>query len=132
MSSDLRQDDERHYYAIAQKRRFLLPYCERRVEIQSSVDRHGARFVITDEGPGFDTKTLLSPIDDEEVLKVGGRGMLLIRAFMDEVQHNDLGNRITLIKRHFPGPVTGSRPLAEESCPSGTRYGEPHEVRETK
>ncbi len=102
VSSELRQDDERHFYAMAQRRRFITPYRDRRVKVHSTVDRQGARFVISDEGPGFDTTSLLRPIQEEDVLKVGGRGMLLIRAFMDEVRHNDRGNRITMTKRHSP------------------------------
>ena len=34
---------------------------------------------------------------------VGGRGLLLIRTFMDEVRFNPVGNRITLVKRREPG-----------------------------
>ena len=104
VGSDLRQEDERHFYALAQERRLMTPYCERHVEVHSSVDRRAARFTINDEGPGFDTSTLLRPVDEEGVLKIGGRGMLLIRAFMDEVQHNEAGNRITLTKRHSSWP----------------------------
>ena len=37
---------------------------------------------------------------DEQVLDVGcGRGLMLIRTFMDHVEHNAAGNQITLIKR---------------------------------
>ena len=32
-------------------------------------------------------------------MRIGGRGMLLIPTFMDEVAHNPTGNRITLVKR---------------------------------
>ena len=38
-------------------------------------------------------------IDPEDLMRVGGRGLLLIRAFMDDVQYNEVGNRITMIKR---------------------------------
>jgi anti-sigma regulatory factor (Ser/Thr protein kinase) len=31
--------------------------------------------------------------------RVSGRGLLLIRTFMDEVRFNDRGNEITLVKR---------------------------------
>jgi DNA-binding NarL/FixJ family response regulator len=108
VSSELRQEDERQFYALAQRRRQTAPYSERRVEVHSSVDRHGARFVIRDEGPGFDTTALLRPIDEESLLRVGGRGLLLIRAFMDEVQHNESGNSITLIKRQAPAAARGA------------------------
>ena len=31
-------------------------------------------------------------------MRVGGRGLLLIRTFMDEVTHNEKGNVITMVK----------------------------------
>ena len=106
VSSELRQEDERRFHALARLRRSLRPYCDRKVEVHSTVDRQGARFVISDEGPGFDTASVLPASDETNVLKVGGRGMLLIRAFMDEVQHNETGNRITMIKRHTSCPLS--------------------------
>ncbi|HVW03267.1 MAG TPA: ATP-binding protein [Planctomycetaceae bacterium] len=35
----------------------------------------------------------------ENLLRTSGRGVLLIRTFMDEVHYNSRGNEITLIKR---------------------------------
>jgi anti-sigma regulatory factor (Ser/Thr protein kinase) len=50
---------------------------------------------------------LLGRPDDRAVNKrssIGGRGLLLIRTFMDSVTHNQSGNEITLVKRgkHLP------------------------------
>jgi anti-sigma regulatory factor (Ser/Thr protein kinase) len=42
---------------------------------------------------------LRDPTDPENLERAGGRGLLLINAFMDDVQHNSTGNEITLIKR---------------------------------
>ena len=39
------------------------------------------------------------PTDPANLERVGGRGLLLIRTFMDEVTFNDRGNQITLVKR---------------------------------
>jgi anti-sigma regulatory factor (Ser/Thr protein kinase) len=37
---------------------------------------------------------------------IGGRGLFLIRLFMDEVRHNERGNEITLIRRRqAPAPA---------------------------
>jgi anti-sigma regulatory factor (Ser/Thr protein kinase) len=99
ISSELRHDDERYYYALAEKRRFMPPYRDRQIAIHVLVDRHMACFEITDEGPGFDTSSLDRPIEEEDLLRIGGRGMLLIRAFMDEVRHNSSGNQISMTKR---------------------------------
>ena len=45
------------------------------------------------------TSSLYDPTEDENLERAGGRGLLLINAFMDEVSHNDEGNEITLVKR---------------------------------
>lgn len=99
VSSDLRQEDEREFYGLAARRRSEHPYRDRHIKIEAKLDRESATYVIEDEGPGFDTSSLDKPIDPEDLMRVGGRGMLLIRTFMDEVSHNSTGNRITLVKR---------------------------------
>jgi CheY-like chemotaxis protein len=99
VSSDLRQDDEREFFKLAKLRRDLEPYRDRRIHVEAKLDRGEATYLIEDEGPGFDTSTLDRPIDPEDLMRIGGRGMLLIRTFMDEVSHNKTGNKITLVKR---------------------------------
>lgn len=84
----------------AQQRREQAPYCDRRVELHSFLDRDEARFVIRDEGTGFDHAELPDPHHEPEFLTASdGRGVVLMRAFMDEVSFNDSGNEVTLIKR---------------------------------
>jgi len=60
-----------------------------------------AVFVISDGGAGFDPAALPDPTDPANIAKVSGRGILLMRAFMDEVRFRKLnpGTEITLIKR---------------------------------
>ena len=99
VSSDLRQVDEREYYDLAERRRRQAPYRDRQVQVHARFERNEATYTIRDEGPGFDTSSLDRPIELEDLMRVGGRGMLLIRTFMDEVVHNAQGNEITLVKR---------------------------------
>ncbi len=59
-----------------------------------------ARFVIRDEGRGFDHATL--PSDLSELLSSDdrqGRGLTHIRLFVDDVAFNERGNEITLVIR---------------------------------
>jgi CheY-like chemotaxis protein len=98
VSSDLRQDDERLFFNEAEIRREQSPYQNRMIDVHFRIGRDFASFVIRDEGPGFDTTTLDRPIEPEDLLRVGGRGFLLIRSFMDEVSHNAAGNEITMLK----------------------------------
>ena len=61
--------------------------------------RHIAAFAIEDQGPGFDVAKVPDPTCPENLFRVGGRGLLLIRSFMSSVHFNERGNKITLVKR---------------------------------
>jgi serine/threonine-protein kinase RsbW len=56
---------------------------------------------IADEGTGFDASRIPDPLAPENLLRSSGRGVFLMRAFMDEVNFRQLspGTEITLIKR---------------------------------
>ncbi len=100
VSSDLRQtDDGKPYVDLIAKRKTEKPYCDRRVFVRLHATTNEATFVVRDEGPGFDPSSLVDPTDPENLEKAGGRGLLLINAFMDEVKHNKVGNEITMVKR---------------------------------
>lgn len=106
--SSLRQtDDERPFYDLAEQRRHLPPYRDRMIYVESRVDLESATYRIRDEGPGFDTSALSKPLDPEDMTRIGGRGLLLIRAFMDEVVHNPAGNEIVLKKAAPRPPARG-------------------------
>jgi len=103
VSSDLRQDDERVFYAEADRRRLLPTYAARRLHVRAALTPEAAVYTVRDEGPGFDASKMRAPIDTDDLMRIGGRGLLLIRTFMDEVTHNPAGNEITLVKRR-PSP----------------------------
>ena len=104
VSSELRQaDDGKDYYDLVRKRKAESPYCDRSVFIRLDVSPSEAKFFIRDEGSGFDPGKLCDPTDPENLEKAGGRGLLLINAFMDKVSHNQSGNEITMIKRKAIG-----------------------------
>ena len=56
---------------------------------------------VGDQGKGFDSETIPDPLAAENLLRTSGRGVFLMRAFMDEVHFRQLspGTEITLIKR---------------------------------
>jgi len=61
-------------------------------------DRDAARFVIGDDGPGFDTSLFNRPVQTEDLARIGGRSLLLIRTFMDQVTFNSTANQISMVK----------------------------------
>ena len=99
VSSELRQQGDEPYYRLADERCQQSPYRDRQVHFTYELSRSEAVFSIRDEGPGFDPSTLPDPTDPSNLGKVGGRGLLLIRTFMDEVTFSKTGNQITLVKR---------------------------------
>jgi serine/threonine-protein kinase RsbW len=77
---------------------------EKRVKL--SFEQSGGNLVITirDEGQGMNPEEVPDPLAPENLMKQSGRGIFLMRAFMDDVKFRKLepGTEITLIKR-VPG-----------------------------
>lgn len=69
------------------------------VRIRAELTPHEARFTIEDEGEGFDRTKVPDPRDPANLFKTSGRGVLLIHNIMDDVEYNELGNRLTMVKR---------------------------------
>lgn len=65
-------------------------------------DRAGSLIItVSDEGRGIRPEEIPDPLVPENLLKTSGRGIFLIRSFMDEVQFRSLdpGTEITMTKR---------------------------------
>lgn len=99
ISSELKLRDDNSFADAIEHHRMSESYKDRVVTIDVSLTPEEGRFVIMDEGPGFDVDSLPNPLDPENLLKPSGRGMMLIHAFMDSVEFNDAGNQICLIKK---------------------------------
>jgi len=68
-------------------------------------DSPGIAIRVRDQGPGFDPMTLLDPRMPENVLKSNGRGIFLIRAFMDTMvlrRAAEGGMEMVMVKRVRP------------------------------
>ena len=74
-----------------------------RVEVTIKLEEVSVR--VTDQGVGFDPRTVPDPTLPANISKSGGRGIFLMKALMDEVQFNDRGNSVTLVLR-FEGEAT--------------------------
>ena len=127
LDSELRQEDEQLFFDLGESRKLIWPYCDRRVHVVASLGDERVQFVIRDEGPGFDHQKVLDATEVENLERIGGRGLLLIRSFMDEVSYNARGNEITLIKYTSAGRkllfqlsgATASPPTKElADCPA--------------
>jgi serine/threonine-protein kinase RsbW len=70
----------------------------RSVDILWCLNSEKIRVVISDQGEGFNPEDLLDPTAEENLDRPGGRGIVLMKSFMDLVQYNDRGNQLTLEK----------------------------------
>lgn len=84
---------------LATERTWMLPYCNRRIDLQINVSRTEAVFTIKDEGPGFDFSKYET--DEFDADDPRGRGIRLMRTFMDDIQFEDKGRQVVLRKRSY-------------------------------
>jgi len=113
LTEDDRANGELAYRDLAEQRRKKRPWCRRSVWVTVVIDEGEARFIVRDEGPGFDVSAATASAGSVNLDELHGSGLLLIRTFMDHVEHNSLGNEITMIK-HRPPPEDS---IAETSAP---------------
>ncbi len=99
ISSAERDKPSNVYRRLVEDRASDPTFRTRHVYLTTILTRTEATFTIRDQGPGFEPSSLPDPTDPENVGKVNGRGMFLIRTFMDEVRFNETGNEVTMIKR---------------------------------
>jgi len=63
-----------------------------------------------DQGKGIDLGNIPNPLAPENLLKTSGRGIFLMRSFMDvvEIRPSQTGTEVKLIK-HVRGPSAGGK-----------------------
>ncbi len=68
------------------------------VRVSCEADASHAVVIIEDEGTGFAPTDVPDPTAEENLEKPGGRGIMLMKAFMTRVEYNKKGNRVLLEK----------------------------------
>ena len=85
-------------------------------KVSVDFERTGHDLVITirDQGKGLDLSKIPDTLAPENLLKTSGRGIFLIRSFMDEVQirPSQTGTEIKLIK-HVHGETAGGKEASQ-------------------
>ncbi len=87
---------------VVAQRLHSAPFKDRRVHFDARLMRDLIRIVIRDEGRGFDTRAALQEQASDAMTSEHGRGLVLMRNFMDKVTFNGSGNEVTLIKQCLP------------------------------
>ena len=84
---------------LVKEREATPEYSEKEVTLNFRKNKNQIEFEIEDQGQGFDYSDLPDPTTPEAILLPHGRGIMLIRSFMDHVTWNNKGNRITMMKK---------------------------------
>ncbi|MEZ6094594.1 MAG: response regulator [Pirellulaceae bacterium] len=79
-------------------------FSERRVQLTINIGQDEVEFTIRDDGPGFDLALVPSVGAAESFVDGTGRGLVLIRNFMDEVHFSDGGRTLRMTKARPDGP----------------------------
>jgi len=110
VGSELRRTDRGAFDALVAERRSSEPYASRQVRCEARESPECVEYTIADEGPGFDPSALPDPTDPANLLAVTGRGIMLMKNSMDEVEFSDNGSRVTMIRQApAASSTTGSR-----------------------
>jgi len=101
-------EDDRHRIGIAVRECMVNAVVHgnryhSRKKVHLTVSRLPERLeiLVRDEGGSFDVSTLPEPMADANLLRQAGRGLLMMRAFMDEFQvrqHEPLGTEVRMVK----------------------------------
>ncbi len=57
---------------------------------------------VEDQGPGFDPQQVPDPLDPDNLERSSGRGLLLMRHYLNWIRYNQRGNCVTLCKHRTP------------------------------
>lgn len=108
VSSELKEQDDSAFERLIAIRQAHPKYSRRRVRVSVDVTPVELCIKVCDEGPGFDVASIPDPTDPANIGRPSGRGILLMRAFLDVVTFNAQGNEVTLVLRALPS-VTAQR-----------------------
>lgn len=75
------------------------------VEIVFRINGAALEIEVNDEGNGFDHQALPDPRQKDQILKLGGKGVFLMRKFMDQVDFIGNGNQVKMLKKITPQEV---------------------------
>lgn len=83
---------------------------DKRVRVECRLSGERFWMSVEDEGDGFKLDHVADCTADENLEALGGRGMLLIQAYMESVSFNERGNQITVAThRGFRPPQSDDR-----------------------
>ena len=102
--------------SLVEKRCAEEPYKSRKIFVEVRISQDEARFTIRDQGPGFDVSGVPNQCECGALEGERGRGLWLMRTFMDEVVCEPPGNQVVMVKRR--DKVAPAAAAAPEAAPA--------------
>jgi CheY-like chemotaxis protein len=93
----LKTESLEKFWEKVKEKEALPEMFDKKVTIKGTFSASMLKFEVEDCGPGFNYK-IIPAMTDPSAAVPGGRGLFIVRAFMDEVSWNEKGNCITMIK----------------------------------
>jgi len=116
-------EDDCYRISVAVRERVINAYrwgneerSDKKIFMSFNVDEGKLIVRIADQGRGFDLADVPDPLADENLMKTSGRGILLMRAYMDEwdVGRSSEGGAELVMAKRLPNS-NGADPLKRDS-----------------
>lgn len=75
---------------------------DKQVHIECNLSEHRIEVYVKDEGEGFVPEDVPDPTAEENLDKESGRGLLLMRSFMNFVEFSEQGTKVSMWKEREP------------------------------
>lgn len=79
---------------------------DKRVQVDYKIDEERVEIDVIDQGVGFSPDNLPDKRAGSDLCTPNGRGVLLIRAYMDIVAYNERGNAVHMVRDKQPSEIT--------------------------
>ena len=79
------------------------------VTVRYLLDGPRVHLEVSDDGEGFDFNSIPDPTEPDRIELPHGRGIMLMRAYMDKVEYNEQGNTVKMTLRLRPETSDTSR-----------------------
>ena len=97
LDSALKEDGSTRFAELARTRCQQSPWKDREIRITELATPYGLWITISDEGQGFNVESAMKRAEDPLSDMASGRGLVMMKAFTDELVFSPSGNEVTLV-----------------------------------
>ncbi|MGK5094599.1 response regulator [Deltaproteobacteria bacterium TL4] len=98
ISSELKEESMEAFFDLVHEREAMPEFANKVVKILGFLNKNECRLEIIDQGKGFNYENLPDPTDPSSFFSSTGRGLFLIRQYMEKVSWQGRGNHLIMSK----------------------------------